>query len=106
VSVNDAIAVAREDELLCQVVGGLASDPADFDVLAAAVETGSVGEDDEISVGEPGGPGAVPDRESRVGGPGGRGRRACVRAVGRRDVPCGELQGGTRSRTRGRRSQS
>lgn len=50
VSVDDAIAVAREDELLCRVVGGLASDAVDFDVLAAAVETGSVGEDDEISV--------------------------------------------------------
>jgi hypothetical protein len=50
VSVDDAIAVAREDELLCQVVGRLASDAVDFDVLAAAVETGSIGEDDEITV--------------------------------------------------------
>ena len=49
VSVDDAIAVAREDGLLCQVVGGLARDAADFDVLAAAVETGSAGEDDEIT---------------------------------------------------------
>ena len=49
VSVDDAIAVAREDGLLCQVVGGLARDAADFDVLAAAIETGSVGEDDEIT---------------------------------------------------------
>jgi hypothetical protein len=50
VSADDAIAVAREDELLCRVVDGLASDAMDFDVLAAAVETGSVGEDDEISM--------------------------------------------------------
>jgi hypothetical protein len=49
VSVDDAIAVAREDGLLCQVVDGLARDAADFDVLAAAVETGSAGEDDEIT---------------------------------------------------------
>jgi hypothetical protein len=49
VSVDDAIAVAREDRLLCQVVGVLARDAADFDVLAAAVETGSAGEDDEIT---------------------------------------------------------
>lgn len=49
VSVDDAIAVAREDGQLCQVVGGLARDAADFDVLAAAVETGSAGEDDDIS---------------------------------------------------------
>jgi hypothetical protein len=49
VSASDANAVAREDELLCQVVGRLARDSADFDVLAAVVETGSVGEDDEIS---------------------------------------------------------
>jgi hypothetical protein len=49
VSVDDANAVAREDRLLCQIVGGLARDAADFDVLAAAVETGSVGEDDEIT---------------------------------------------------------
>ncbi len=49
VSVDDAIAVAREDGLLCQVVGVLAQDAADFDVLAAAVETGSAGEDDEIT---------------------------------------------------------
>ena len=49
VSVDEAKAVAREDGLLCQVVGGLARDAADFDVLAAAVETGSVGDDDEIS---------------------------------------------------------
>jgi hypothetical protein len=49
VSVDEANTVAREDGLLCQVVGGLARDAADFDVLAAAVETGSVGEDDEIS---------------------------------------------------------
>jgi hypothetical protein len=50
ISVDDAISVAREDKLLCQVVGGLASNAADFDVLAAAVETGSVGEDDEITM--------------------------------------------------------
>ena len=49
VSVDEANTVARADGLLCQVVGGLARDAADFDVLAAAVETGSVGEDDEIS---------------------------------------------------------
>jgi hypothetical protein len=49
VSVDEANAVAREDTLLCQVVANLARDAADFDVLAAAVETGSVGEDDEIS---------------------------------------------------------
>lgn len=49
VSVDDAIAVAREDGLLCRVVGGLARDAADFDVLAAAVETGSAGEDDELT---------------------------------------------------------
>ena len=49
VSEADAIAVAREDRLLCQVVSGLARDAADFDVLAAAVETGSVGEDDEVT---------------------------------------------------------
>lgn len=48
VSVDEANAVAREDGLLCQVVADLARDAADFDVLAAAVETGSVG-DDEIS---------------------------------------------------------
>ena len=49
VSVDDAIAVARKDGLLCQLVGGLARDAADFDVLAAAVETGGAGEDDEIT---------------------------------------------------------
>lgn len=49
VSVDDAITVAREDGLLCQVVGDLAQEAADFDVLAAAVETGSVGEDDQIT---------------------------------------------------------
>lgn len=49
VSLDEANAVAREDALLCQVVADLARDAADFDVLAAAVETGSVGEDDEIS---------------------------------------------------------
>ena len=47
-SVDEANAVAREDAQLCQVVADLARDAADFDVLAAAVETGSVG-DDEIS---------------------------------------------------------
>lgn len=50
ISIEDAIAVARKDELLCHVVGALASDDADFDVLAAAVETGSLGEDDEITL--------------------------------------------------------
>lgn len=49
VSADDADAVVREDWLLCQVVADLARDAADFDVLAAAVETGSVGEDDEIA---------------------------------------------------------
>lgn len=49
VSEEEANTVAREDGLLCQVVAGLARDAADFDVLAAAVETGSVSEDDEIS---------------------------------------------------------
>jgi len=49
VSVDDANTVAREDALLCQVVAGLARDAADFDILAAAVETGSVDEDDAIS---------------------------------------------------------
>ena len=49
VSVDEANTVVREDGLLCQVVGGLARDAADFDVLAASVETGSVGEDDEVS---------------------------------------------------------
>lgn len=49
VSINEANAVAQEDALLCQVVAELARDAADFDILAAAVETGSVGEDDEIS---------------------------------------------------------
>jgi hypothetical protein len=49
VSVDEANAVAREDGLLCQVVAGLARDAVDFDILAAAVETGSVGEEDEIS---------------------------------------------------------
>jgi hypothetical protein len=49
VSVDDAISVAREDALLCEIVGGLARDAAEFDVLAAALETGSTGEDDEIS---------------------------------------------------------
>jgi hypothetical protein len=49
VSVDEAIGVAREDGLLCRIVGGLARDAADFDVLAAAVETGSVGEDDDIT---------------------------------------------------------
>lgn len=36
VSVAEAVAVAREDRLLCRVVGDLARDAADFDVLAAA----------------------------------------------------------------------
>jgi hypothetical protein len=49
VSADHAIAVAQEDELLCQVVADLARDAADFDILAAAVETGSIGEDDEIT---------------------------------------------------------
>jgi hypothetical protein len=49
VSIDDAMAVARADGLLCQIVGNLARDAADFDVLAAAVETGSAGEDDEIA---------------------------------------------------------
>ena len=49
VSADDAIAVAQEDELLCRVVADLAHDAADFDILAAAVETGSIGEDDEIT---------------------------------------------------------
>lgn len=49
VSVDDAIALAREDGLVCQIVGCLARDSAEFDVLAAAAETGSVGEDDEIT---------------------------------------------------------
>jgi hypothetical protein len=49
VSPDAAIAIAREDELLCRVVSGLARDATDFDVLAAAVETGSAGEDDEIT---------------------------------------------------------
>jgi hypothetical protein len=49
VSVDDAMAVVREDGLLCQVVADLARDAADFDVLAAAVETGSMGEDDDIT---------------------------------------------------------
>lgn len=48
VSADEADTVVREDGLLCQVVADLARDAADFDVLAAAVETGSVG-DDEIS---------------------------------------------------------
>src|SRR6202012_320103 len=41
--------VARKDGWLCQVVGDLAGDSADFDVLAAAVETGSAGEEDETT---------------------------------------------------------
>jgi hypothetical protein len=49
VSVDNAIAVARDDGLLCRVVGGVARNAADFDVLAAAVETGSAGEDDDIA---------------------------------------------------------
>ena len=49
VSEAEASAVAREDGLLCQVVGGLARDATDFDVLAAAAETGTAGEDDEIT---------------------------------------------------------
>jgi hypothetical protein len=49
VSVDEANAVAREDGLLCRVVGSLARDASDFDVLAAVVETGSVGEDDGIT---------------------------------------------------------
>jgi hypothetical protein len=49
VSADDAAAVAREDRLLCRIVGDLARDATDFDVLAAVVETGSVGEDDEIT---------------------------------------------------------
>ncbi len=48
VSVDGANAVAREDGRLCQVVADLARDATDFDVLAAAIETGSVGEDDDI----------------------------------------------------------
>ena len=51
VSVDDAMGVAQEDGLLCRVVGGLARDAADFDILAAVVETGSPGEDDEITAG-------------------------------------------------------
>jgi hypothetical protein len=49
VPVDDAIVVAREDRLLCQVVGDLARDAADFDILAAVVETGSADEADEIT---------------------------------------------------------
>lgn len=49
VSADDAVAVAGEDRLLCRVVGGLARDAADFEILAAAVETGSAGEDDGIT---------------------------------------------------------
>lgn len=49
VSIDEANAVAREDARLCRVVAELARDAADFDILAAAIETGSVGEDDEIS---------------------------------------------------------
>jgi hypothetical protein len=49
VSADEANAVARKDGLLCHVVASLARDAIDFDVLAAAVETGSVGEADEIS---------------------------------------------------------
>jgi hypothetical protein len=49
VSVEEANAVAREDGRLSQVIADLARDVADFDVIAAAVETGSVGEGDEIS---------------------------------------------------------
>ncbi len=49
VSADNAIAVVPEDELLCRVVADLAHDAADFDILAAAVETGSIGDDDEIT---------------------------------------------------------
>jgi hypothetical protein len=49
VSIDEANAVAREDALLCRVVAELARDAADFDILAAAVETGSVGEGDEVA---------------------------------------------------------
>jgi hypothetical protein len=44
VSVAEAVAVAREDRLLCRVVSDLARDAVDFDVLAAVVETGSADE--------------------------------------------------------------
>jgi hypothetical protein len=51
VSAGDAAAVARGDRLLCRVVGDLARDAADFDVLAAVVETGSADEADGITAG-------------------------------------------------------
>lgn len=51
VSVAEATAVAGKDKLLCQVVGSLARNAADFDVLAAVIETGSTDEDDEITAG-------------------------------------------------------
>jgi hypothetical protein len=50
VSAAEAAAVAGKDELLCRVVGSLARNAADFDVLAAVIETGSTGED-EITAG-------------------------------------------------------
>ena len=49
VSVAEAVAVATEDRLLCRVVGELARDAVDFDVLAAVVETGSADEVDGIT---------------------------------------------------------
>lgn len=49
VSVDDAVAVAREDKRLCRVVGDLACDAVDFDALALAVEGGSADEVDGIS---------------------------------------------------------
>lgn len=49
VSADAAACVTREDRLLCRVVGDLARDAGDFDVLASVIETGSVGEDDGIS---------------------------------------------------------
>lgn len=49
VAVDDAL-VAREDMLLCRVVGDLARDAADFDLLAAVAETGSADEADEVNI--------------------------------------------------------
>lgn len=47
VSRGDAMRVVEQDKLLAKVVGGIARDPVEFDLLAAAVETGSTDEIDE-----------------------------------------------------------
>jgi hypothetical protein len=51
ITTREAIEVFRQDKLLCRVVSDLASDAIEFDVLAAAAESGSTDEIDVISSG-------------------------------------------------------